>query len=616
MGEGKLAVVFREHDDVAGQTIPKYGLAGPAGSAMTATPFARLLSYVTPHRAVLLLAVVLMIGESAIALAHPWIAGQFAGLVLESPGAPEFALVDLMLLWVLLLAAQSALSFGNRYLLGSTGETMLASLRSRLYDHLQSLPLGYFHDRRRGEVLALLGNDAAQISNFVTSTLVSLLPLLITFFGASYLMFRISPGIALLALLLVPLFFLTMKLIGRRLRPLSTEWVRTHARMFAALEENIGMLPAIKSYTREAHESDRFQRSNAQLMRIAKRQLLIESILSPAVHLLAGLGLLALLYLSVLQIEGGTLQPADMVSVLLYGMLMTRPISGLAGVYGSVQTARGAAERLLEAFSVRPEPDDAGAPDLAEVVRGSPAPGGRPGLPAQPGAAISPVPLLEGRIQFEGVHYGYPGRPSVLEGVDLDIRPGETVALTGENGSGKSTIVHLLMRFADPDQGRILIDGIDIRDVSIASLRSQVGLVAQHVLLSNGTVRENIAYGRPDAAMEEIEAAARSAQAHEFIQRLPEGYETVIGDQGIRLSGGQRQRLSLSRALLKNPAILVLDEATAMFDPEGEAAFIDDCRTQLQDRTVILITHRPASLALADRVLRLADGRLSPDLSS
>jgi ATP-binding cassette, subfamily B, bacterial len=316
----------------------------------------------------LLLAVILMVGESAIALANPWIAGRFAELVLHPPASPQVGLPGLMMFWAVLLAAQSALSFGNRYLLGSTGETMLANLRTRLYDHLQSLPLSYFHERRRGEVLALLGNDAAQISNFVTGTLVSLLPLLITFTGAFYFLFLISPMIAVLAGGLVPLFFLVMKLIGRRLRPLSSEWVRTHAEMFSTLEENIGMLPAIKSFTREAHESDRFQRSNTKLMRIAKRQLLIESILSPSVHLLAGAGLLLLLYLGTLQVQSGALQPSDMVSILLYGMLLTRPISGLAGVYGSVQTARGAASRLLEAFSMRPEPDDAGAPPLAPVT--------------------------------------------------------------------------------------------------------------------------------------------------------------------------------------------------------------------------------------------------------
>jgi subfamily B ATP-binding cassette protein MsbA len=267
-----------------------------------------------------------------------------------------------------------------------------------------------------------------------------------------------------------------------------------------------------------------------------------------------------------------------MVSILLYGMLLTRPVSGLAGVYGSVQKARGAAARLIEAFDATPEPDDAGAVPLGPVA---------------------------GHVRFENVHFGYPGRPRVLSGVDLEIRAGETVALTGDNGSGKSTIAHLLMRFADPCEGRVLVDGKDIRGVSIASLRGQIGLVAQHVLLLNDTVRENIAYGRPDAVQSEIERAARSAQAHELIQLLPQGYDTPIGDRGTRLSGGQRQRIALARAFLKDAPILILDEATAMFDPAGEVAFVEECRSTLGQRTVILITHRPASLALADRVLVL-----------
>jgi len=541
--------------------------------------FRTLLAHVTPHRNILVLAGLLMLGESAIALANPWIAGLFTQQMLEPAATTNFALPSLLALWALLLVVQSGLSFNNRYLLGQTGETMLANLRMRLYDHLQSLPLGYFHDRRRGDVLALLSNDALQISYFVTGTVVSLLPLLITFFGAFVMLFSISPLIATVAGALVPVFFLVMKLIGRRLRPLSSEWVRTHAEMFATLEENIGMLPAIKSFTREAHESARFQECNFKLMRVAKRQLLIESILGPATHLIAGLGLLLLLWVSTLQVQSGALAPADMVSILLYSMLLTRPVSGLAGVYGSVQTARGAAERLLEAFAAQPEPDDAGATALMAMAGG---------------------------ICLENVHFAYPGRPKVLNNLTLEIQAKETVALTGINGSGKSTVVHLLMRFADPDQGRILLDDVDIREISIASLRSQIGLVAQHVLLLNGTVRDNIGYGRLNADFSQIEAAARNAMAHDFITQLPEGYDTVIGDQGIRLSGGQRQRIALARALLKDPPILIFDEATAMFDPEGELAFIRECQPVLANRTVILITHRPASLSLADRVVSLS----------
>jgi ATP-binding cassette subfamily B protein len=243
-----------------------------------------------------------------------------------------------------------------------------------------------------------------------------------------------------------------------------------------------------------------------------------------------------------------------------------------------VQRTRGAAERVIDFLDEQPEPDDSGLPAL---------------------------PAARGEIRFQQVDFHYPGGKPVLQGLDLHIAAGETVAITGPNGVGKSTIAHLLMRMADPDGGRIVIDNSDIADVSLASLRGQIGLVAQHTLLVNGTVAENIGYGRPLVEQAEIEQAARAAHAHDFITQLPQGYDTVIGDQGLRLSGGQRQRVSLARTLLVDPPILILDEATSMFDPAGEEDFIAECRNLLGGKTVILITHRPASLGLADRVVDL-----------
>jgi subfamily B ATP-binding cassette protein MsbA len=221
-----------------------------------------------------------------------------------------------------------------------------------------------------------------------------------------------------------------------------------------------------------------------------------------------------------------------------------------------------------------------------------------------------PLPPVKGDIEFRGVSFGYGGRPPALDKVDLKVAAGETIAIIGTNGAGKSTLGHLLLRLNQPSAGQILIDGIDTAAVSLASLRRQIGVVPQHVLLFNASVRDNIAYGRPDPSLAEIEAAAAAARADAFIARLPRGYDTLIGDRGVRLSGGQRQRLALARALLKDPPILILDEATAMFDPAGEAEFLQACKDVLKRRTVLLITHRPASLAVADRIVRMEQGRI------
>jgi len=539
-----------------------------------------LLRITTPQRKTLLLILALLLADSAVALANPWIAGLLTKSLLNGAQTDLPAFQVILLGWFALLAVKSLLGFASSYLVGGTGADMASRLRSRVYDHLQILPMSYYQERKPGDLLTLLSNDSEAISGFVTNTLVQLLPLILTFLGAFAIMAWLDPLIALLAALLMPIYYLAMKILGRKIRPLTSAWIESWSDMISLVQENLGLIPAIKSFTRESLETARFEEKNRDYLDQSRKQILIQATMSPAISFLAGAGLLLLLWVGIGHVESGQLEASELVSLLLYAMLLTRPVSGLASVYGQVMHTRGAADRLLSFFGVQPEPVSQGKSEIG---------------------------VIQGAVEFDNVSFSYPGRAKVLEHFSLNIAAGETIAFTGPNGAGKSTLAHLLMRFIDPDQGVIRVDGKDISEYDLHSLRRQIGLVAQNTLLQNGTVAENIRYGHSAASFEDIKKAAKAARADEFIDALPDQYDTVIGDQGVKLSGGQRQRLSLARTLLKDPPILILDEATAMFDPEGERKFIEECHELLGQKTVILITHRPGSLALADRILAMPD---------
>lgn len=542
-----------------------------------------LFAFAAPHRVALAFSGLLMLFESAAALLVPWVGGLLTDAMLR-PGDRALPGVGIVLLGMLgLFALQALLKFGNTYILGNAADMIVADLKIRLYDHLQALPLAYYHERRLGETLALLTNDVYVLSGFISGTALALASLLFTAGGAVILMFRIRPTLALLAVILIPLFYLLMKIFGRRMRPLAAQLQQEQATAIAIAQENLGMLPAIKTFTREQQESTRYRQQIDRIFRLNVKQRGIYAALEPLAQLIAAIGIVLVLALASTDLTDGRLAPSQLVSFLLYAALLTRPVAGLADVYGQTQMARGAFTRLRQAMEEPPEPA---------------------------GHVGTPLPAVEGDIEFRGVSFGYAGRPPALEKVDLHVAAGETIAIIGPNGAGKSTLGHLLMRLHEPSAGQILIDGIDTATVSLDSLRRQIGVVPQHVLLFSATVRDNIAYGRPEPGRAEIEAAAVAARAHDFIANLPQGYDTLIGDRGVRLSGGQQQRVALARALLKDPPILILDEATAMFDPQGEAEFLQASREMLRRRTVLLITHRPASLAAADRIVRMEHGRI------
>jgi len=545
-----------------------------------AKEYAALLRLAAPYRAALARGCLLMLAESLAALAVPWLGGKLAASLLGDGASRAPAVLAALLA---LFAMQALLKFADAYLLGDTAERIVADLKVQVYDHLQALPLAFFQQRRHGDTLALLTHDVYVVGGYVSGTALAVVPLLVTVAGSLYFMFRLQPLLALCATVLMPLFYLLVKIVGRRLRPLAQQLQDEHAAAIAIAEENLGMLPAIKTFTREREESARHREQIDRVRALTTQQLRIQAALGPGAQFLAAAAIVAVLWLASRAIGAGTLTAPELVSFLLFAQLLTRPVAGLADVYGQTQSARAAMARLLGALDEETEP----RPDI--------------------GATLPPA---RGEIAFENVSFAYRGRPPALSQVDLHIAAGETVAIVGPNGAGKSTLAHLLMRLHEPSAGRIRIDNVDIAGVSLESLRRQIGIVPQHVLLFNASVRDNVAYGRPAPAGAEIEVATRAARAHGFIVELPDGYDTLVGDRGVRLSGGQQQRVALARALLKNPPILVLDEATAMFDPEGEREFLHECREAFERRTVLLITHRPAILAAADRILRMDNGRI------
>jgi ATP-binding cassette subfamily B protein/subfamily B ATP-binding cassette protein MsbA len=519
-----------------------------------------------------LISVITLIGSAAL-LAVPWLGGQLLGGL---AGDDTIDLGQTLALLVIALVTMTALNICVAILSELASGRILAGLRSEAYTHLQALPVSFHDQHRSGDLLSLMTAEVSGLAAFLTSSLATLPSMLITALGAIILLFILDPTMALIVPVLIPVFIIMARLLARPLRGLARRMRDANAALIALGESDLSMLPAIKAFAAEEHHRARYLDAieTARVLRFVHARL--SAFIGPVIALIAALAAIGILVVLGNQIESGERSASELFAFLLYAALLTRPVGALANFYSQFQSARGTMARLTEIFA---EPVEPGYSQQGQIARAC------------------------GAIAFRNLRFAYPGRGFVIDDINLTIEPGEIVALTGENGVGKSTLIRLLLRFYDPQGGQILLDGHDIADLQVQDLRRQFGYVPQRPLLFNGSVRANIAFGHPHPESAAIDRAARLSGAWSFIGDLPQGLDTEIGDHGIRLSGGQRQRIALARALFRDPPIYILDEATSMYDLDSEAAFVETCIEALENRTVILITHRPASLALAQRVL-------------
>ena len=496
--------------------------------------------------------------------------------------------------FLLLLAVALVLAFATAarfYCVSLLGERVVADLRRDLYDRLMRLDMAFFERTRTGELVSRLSADTELLRTVVASSMSIALRSVITVLGAAVMLTVTSPRLAGFAAIGIPLVILPIVLFGRRVRGMSRNSQDRIADANARAGETLNAMHTVQSYARESHESGRFASAVENAYRAARRRVRTQSMLTASVITLVFGAIVAVLWIGAHDVISGAMTAGTLLQFLFYAVFGAGSVGALSEVWAEVQRAGGGMSRINEL--------------LAEVPRIA-----APAHPAALPSASSTQPV--GSIAFEHVRFHYPARPdtAALEDFSLTVRPGETVALVGPSGAGKSTVLQLLLRFHDPDAGTIRMDGIDLRDLDPARLRERIALVPQDPVIFGADALENIRYGRLDASEDDVVAAARYAEAHEFLGALPEGYRSFLGEKGTRLSGGQQQRLAIARAVLKDAPILLLDEATSALDAQSERAIQQALERLMQGRTTLVIAHRLATVLRADRIVVLDHGRI------
>lgn len=544
--------------------------------------FKRFLPFLKPYLFRMLFAGLLVMGVAAINLALLRLAGNLWDVITVQHDAGR--MTELIGLFLGLVVLQGLCSMGHSYLTAWVSQHIVADFRRHLFAHLQTLSVSFFARRRTGELLSRLMNDVTVIQSVVTETPIDTAKQLVTFVGGIAFLLAMNWRLCLLILVLLPLLVLVAKFFGRRLKSLSTSIQDQTAALSTLIEEVISGIRIVKSFVQTKREEARFSLQVGQTLSLTLRRAGILAVFIPVISLLTFSAAAAVLWYGGRQVIDGAVSPGELFAFVLFAGILIGPFSSAARVFAQIREAQGATERVFEILDTQSEVRDA------------------------PNAMV--LSNVFGHIQVEHVSFAYDPRQPVLTDVSFEAKPGELVAIVGPTGAGKTTVMNLIHRFYDPTEGRITIDGQDLRLVTLESWYRQIALVPQETILFGGTILDNIRYGNRDADEEAVKEAGRAAHAHEFIMSFPDGYQTIVGEKGITISGGQRQRIALARAILKNPRILLLDEATSALDSESERLVQEALEQLMKGRTTFVIAHRLTTIQRADRILVLNKGRL------
>jgi len=543
-----------------------------------------IFRFILPYRAQFILGLVALALSSATVLSFPYFAGKLLDIASGKSGFFLTSINQVAGALLGILTIQSVFSFIRVYTFSLVSERTLADIRMAVYQKIIWLPMTFFDRSRVGELLSRITSDVGTLQDTFTTTLAELLrQVLVLIIGVSVI-FVLTPKLALFMMLTFPLLVLGALFFGRFIRKLSKKTQDQLANTNIIVEETLQSIAVVKSFTNELLEAARYRKSLTEVVNTAIHAARYRGLFISFTILALFGGIVGVIWYGGYLVQSGEMTVGELLSFVLYTTFIGGSIAGLGDIYSQIQRSIGASERMLDILTQQ---------DESNATHGS--------------------LKLNGSIAYEQVEFAYPTRAdmTVLKSISFTVQPGEKVALVGPSGSGKSTIISLLMRFYPLQRGTIRVDDVDISRYGLSAYRENIGIVPQEVMLFGGTIRENIGYGNPHATPEQIEEAALQANALEFIESFPEKFETMVGDRGVKLSGGQRQRVAIARAILKNPAILILDEATSSLDAQSEQLVQDALKKLMKNRTTLVIAHRLSTIREADRILVIKDGQIA-----